>query len=160
MAKYEIMLVVRGDLDQEQANKVANELKATLKNTEVKENNYEGVQQLAYEINKLKTAYRYVYNFETTDVSLINEFRRLAIINKNVLRHIIINLEKDYGYKATVNAKKVQRNEKRAEVYVRQKEEAERRAAERQAAYEAMKTEREAAGLPVKEFVKGANSKR
>ena len=160
MAKYEIMLVVRGDLDQEQANKVANELKATLKNTEVKENNYDGVQQLAYEINKLKTAYRYVYNFETTDVSLINEFRRLAIINKNVLRHIIINLEKDYGYKATVNTKKVQRNEKRAEVYARQKEEAERRAVERQAAYEAMKAEREAAGLTVKEFVKNTNSKR
>lgn len=142
MAKYEIMLVVRGDIEQEAANKVANELKATLK-TEVKENNYEGVQTLAYEINKIKTAYRYVYNFETNDVSAINEFRRLAVINKNVLRHIIINLEKDYGYKATVNPKKIERNNKKAEVFEKHEAERLRREEERRA----LRAEREANGF-------------
>lgn len=142
MAKYEIMLVVSGNLDQEQANKVANELKATLKDTKVTENNYEGLQTLAYEINKIKYAYRYVYNFETTDVSTINEFRRLATINKNVLRHLIINLEKDYGYKATVNPKKIARNTKKAEVYIKHKEERARREEERLA----LLKEREANG--------------
>ncbi|MCV3743734.1 30S ribosomal protein S6 [Ureaplasma sp. ES3154-GEN] len=144
MAKYEIMLVVRGDLDQNEANKVANELKATLKDTKIEENNYEGVQPLAYEIKKLKVCYRYVYNFETEDASLINEFRRLAVINKNVLRHIIINLEKDYGYKATINPKKILRNEKKAVVFEKQQAEQARFAAEREAAWKAMKAEREA----------------
>ncbi|MCV3753840.1 30S ribosomal protein S6 [Ureaplasma zalophigenitalium] len=133
MAKYEIMLVVRGDLDQNDANKVANELKSTLKGVNVEENNYDGLQQLAYEIKKVKTCYRYVYNFETEDASLINEFRRLAIINKNVLRHIIINLEKDYGYKATVNPKKIARNEKKAVVFEKQQAEREEREARRAA---------------------------
>lgn len=142
MAKYEIMLVVRGDIEQAQADKVANELKAVLK-TEVKENNYEGLQTLAYEINKVKQAYRYVFNFETTDNTAISEFRRFANINKNVLRHLIINLEKDYGYKATVNPKKVARNEKKSEIFKVRQAEAARRAAERQAAYEAARVERE-----------------
>ncbi|KEZ24116.1 30S ribosomal protein S6 [Ureaplasma diversum] len=142
MAKYEIMLVVRGDIEQSAADKVANELKAVLK-TEVKENNYEGLQTLAYEINKVKQAYRYVFNFETTDNTAISEFRRFANINKNVLRHLIINLEKDYGYKATINPKKVARNEKKGEIFKVRQAEAARRAAERQAAYEAARAERE-----------------
>lgn len=142
MAKYEIMLVVRGDIEQSAADKVANELKAVLK-TEVKENNYEGLQTLAYEINKVKQAYRYVFNFETTDNTAISEFRRFANINKNVLRHLIINLEKDYGYKATINPKKVARNEKKGEIFKVRQAEAARRVAERQAAYEAARAERE-----------------
>jgi small subunit ribosomal protein S6 len=43
--------------------------------------------------------------------SIIAEFRRLALINKSVLRHLIINLEKDYGYRAINNPKKVKVSE-------------------------------------------------
>ncbi|WP_031488919.1 30S ribosomal protein S6 [Ureaplasma canigenitalium] len=149
MAKYEIMLVVRGDIEQKQADETANELLKTLGDTKVEKLNlYEGLQQLAYEIKKNKYCYRYVYQFTTTNVETLNEYRRLALINKNVLRHIIINLENDYGYKATINPKKIERNAKKLQVYEKNQEEYAKKMAERQAAYEALKAQREAQGLP------------
>jgi small subunit ribosomal protein S6 len=54
-----------------------------------------------------------LYNFESEVPANIAEFRRLALINKNVLRHLIINLEKDYGYRAINNSKKVKKSQEK-----------------------------------------------
>lgn len=130
MAKYEIMLVVRGDLEEAVANGVCDELVASLGAQNVNITKH-GVKEMAYQIKKLDRGYYYQINFESENVEGLNEFRRLARINKNVLRQLIINLEKDYGYRATVNAKKVARNEKRAQIYAKVQEENKRRAEER-----------------------------
>ena len=130
MAKYEIMLVVRGDLEEDAANAVCEELVATLGAQNVNTTKH-GLKEMAYQIKKLDRGYYYQINFESENVEGLNEFRRLARINKNVLRQLIINLEKDYGYRATVNAKKVARNEKRAQIYAKVQEENRKRNEER-----------------------------
>ncbi|MDE6082423.1 MAG: hypothetical protein K2F52_00925, partial [Malacoplasma sp.] len=45
-----------------------------------------------------------------------------TLLKKEILRHLIINLEKDYGYKAKTNPKKIIRSQFRAERYKRIKE--------------------------------------
>ncbi len=120
MAKYEIMLIVSGSLEEKAADKVADEILSSLKKTKVETTKY-GNKQLAYVIKKDTHGYYYQYNFETDEVPLINEFRRLCLINKNVLRHLIINCEKDYGYRASINEKKVKAAENQAKIYQEKK---------------------------------------
>jgi small subunit ribosomal protein S6 len=97
MAKYEIMLVVDGTLDAASAKSSVKELVSLIdKTTDFKETDL-GLKTLAYKINKLDKGYYFQYNFETDIPATIAEFRRLALVNKNVLRHLIINQEKDYG---------------------------------------------------------------
>ncbi len=126
MAKYEIMLIVSGSLEEKAADKVADDiLSASLKKTKVETTKY-GSKQLAYVIKKDTHGYYYQYNFETDEVPYINEFRRLCLINKNVLRHLIINLEKDYGYRASNNEKKVKAAQNQAKIYAQRKEQFEK----------------------------------
>ncbi|MDE6473271.1 MAG: 30S ribosomal protein S6, partial [Ureaplasma sp.] len=102
MAKYEAMLVFRGDLDEKTAKSSLDEL---VKIIDSKNMNVEslGLKDLAYEIKYLKKGWYFLLNFETENQEAMNEFRRLSRINKNLLRQLVINLEKDYGYKASVN---------------------------------------------------------
>ena len=130
MAKYEIMLVVRGDISENDANLTCNELAKELKNKDVKITKH-GLKDLAYEIKKNMQGYYFQLNFDADNSEGINEFLRLSRINKNVLRQLIINLEKDYGYKATINPKKIKKNEKRAEIYTKVQEEIKKRNEER-----------------------------
>lgn len=117
MAKYEIMLVVDGRIEKAKAESTAKELINIIKSANgLKEINH-GLKTMAYQINKTNQGYYFQYNFETTNSNEINEFRRLTLINKAILRHLIINLEKDYGYKATINPKKIKRSENKLKNY-------------------------------------------
>lgn len=142
MNKYEIMLLLNGNLDEKEADKVTNELIEALKVADVKLTKH-GAKEMAYEIKKQKRAYYYQMNFESDNPEGLNEFRRLARINKAVLRQLVINLEKDYGYKATVNPKKIERDKKRAEIFAKKQEEAKQYNEER-AAYHANLKQKEA----------------
>ncbi len=110
MAKYEIMTIIDGKLDQNQAN-VVNEklLKLLDKVNDLKVTEW-GNKQLAYQINKREMGYYFIYHFNTIDSEIIREFRRLTNINKDVLRFLIINLDKDYGARAMNNPKKVKKS--------------------------------------------------
>ena len=61
--------------------------------------------------------YYYIYNFNTDDAKIISEFRRLGNINPNLLRFMIINLDKDYGARALHNEKKVKKSNLRLQRY-------------------------------------------
>ncbi len=132
MAKYEIMLVVSGSIDEKAAAKVAGEVTTSIKDCKAKVTEY-GSKQLAYKIKNDTTGYYFQYNFDCTSPAAIAEVRRLCNINKNVLRSLIINLEKDYGYRASVNPKKVERNKKTAEIHAQKKAEIEKMKAARDA---------------------------
>ncbi|QZX49046.1 30S ribosomal protein S6 [Mycoplasma sp. E35C] len=106
MAKYEIMLLVSGKLNQKEAQAVNDELKAILKTNDITEE-YLGQKTLEYPINKEVTAHYYNLFF-TSGADVIHEYKRLAGIRKDVLRTLIINTEKDFGYRATQNKKKVE----------------------------------------------------
>jgi small subunit ribosomal protein S6 len=111
MANYEIMLVLDGSLSIEQAQESINELVSIIDKSE----NYKftdlGNRDLSYKIKNQTKGWYFQYNFSTNDSNVINEFRRLATINKNVLRQLIINLDKDYGARALMNSKKVAKSE-------------------------------------------------
>ncbi|HIT21949.1 MAG TPA: 30S ribosomal protein S6 [Candidatus Scybalousia intestinigallinarum] len=95
MKKYEIMFIVKPDLEEENIKKVANSMKETLETNgakvlEVKEM---GQRELAYEIKKYKTGYYFLFVIETENTTATKEFDRLALINENIIRHLIVRVE-------------------------------------------------------------------
>lgn len=109
MAKYEIMVLVSGKLTQPEADHVHNELLKHIKVPDLTSKHW-GTHELAYPIRGEHTAHYYLINFDGGPQSFF-EWRRLTLINKSVLRHLVINLEKDYAWRVSQNAKKVKRAE-------------------------------------------------
>ncbi len=96
MTNYEIMYIVRPNLEEDAIKKVHESFVKLLKDngtnvTEVKEL---GQKQLAYEIKKFKTGYYFLINLEAETDKSIKEFDRLALISEDVIRHLVINLDK------------------------------------------------------------------
>ena len=94
MRKYEITFVVRPDLEEAEINKTAEEFKKLLKKdkaTLVSEK-AEGQKELAYEIKKFTTGYYFLFVVEANNET-ITEFDRIAKINENLLRHLIVKVE-------------------------------------------------------------------
>ena len=94
MKKYEIMFIVRADIDEEtQKNtvktfeKVLTDMKAKVVN-----NKDMGQKKLAYPINKQVRGNYYLFNVEAT-AEAVKEFDRKAKIDENILRHIVIREE-------------------------------------------------------------------
>ncbi len=52
-----------------------------------------GQKDLAYEIRDYKTGYYYLINLETDKVEIVKEFDRVALINENIIRHLIIKMD-------------------------------------------------------------------
>ncbi|MCF0217735.1 MAG: 30S ribosomal protein S6 [Malacoplasma sp.] len=162
MPKYEIMMVVDGTIKESDASKIVNDFKTILKDAkDFKVDNWglvktkeakdkenlkiskDGLIDLAYPIKKKNKAYYFILNFYTENTESIKEFRRVVLLKNQVLRHLIINLEKDYGYKAKVNPKKVMKSNFRSERYKRIKEQT-------LAEQERIRKEREKDTTPVK----------
>lgn len=122
MSKYEIMVIVNGTIKESDSLSVVNELKSILKSAKDLNIDKMGLRDLSYPIKKVNRGYYYVLTFSNSNADEIKEFRRVASIKKEVLRQLIINLEKNYGYKATVNPKKVAKSNFRAEKYRKAKE--------------------------------------
>lgn len=95
MRKYEIMFIVRPDLDEASIKQVAENMKNTIVNfgsnvTDVKEM---GQRELAYEIKKYKNGYYFLFNVEAPNADAIKEFDRLALISEDIIRHIVVKVE-------------------------------------------------------------------
>ena len=92
MRKYEIMYILRADLD-EAARKEAMEKLASIITTNGGkiENTDEsmGLRELAYPIKEQSKGYYVVLKVSMDNVA-INEFNRLVRINPSVLRHLIV----------------------------------------------------------------------
>ena len=94
MNKYEIMFIVKPDLEETAIKNEAESLKKVLTNLEAKivEEKAMGQRELAYEINKFKTGYYYLFVVEAT-AEAVSEFDRVARINESLLRHIVVKTE-------------------------------------------------------------------
>ena len=94
MNKYEIMFIVKPDLEETAIKNEAESLKKVLTNLEAKivEEKAMGQWELAYEIKKYKNGYYFLFVVEGSHEA-IKEFDRLAGINENILRHLIIRKE-------------------------------------------------------------------
>ena len=95
MNKYEIMFIIRPDIDEETRKKTVNTLEKTLSagKTTITLSKELGQMEFAYEIKKFKSGYYYLYNIESSNSEAIKEFDRVARINENVVRHLVLNLE-------------------------------------------------------------------
>lgn len=93
--KYEILFIVRPDLEEKAINEVAENLEKVLVDNGAKilSSKSLGQKELAYEIKKHKSGYYFLINVES-DVKAINEFDRVALINESVVRHLIVKLDK------------------------------------------------------------------
>ena len=95
MNKYEIMFIVKSDLDEETRK---NEVKAledalTSNKAVITLSKELGQKEFAYEIKKMKSGYYYLYNIETSSDAAIKEFDRVAGINENIVRHLVLKIE-------------------------------------------------------------------
>ena len=86
--------------DEDTSNSKYQELKGKIEkvltdnNATITLNKEMGQKELAYEIKKCKSGYYYLYNIEANDDKAVKEFDRIARIDENVIRHLILNLEK------------------------------------------------------------------
>lgn len=96
MTKYEIMFIVQPNLEEEALKKVVKSLEKTLtsNNAIITLSKELGQKEFAYEIKKYKSGYYFLYNIEAKNDKAVKEFDRVALINENVIRHLIINLDK------------------------------------------------------------------
>lgn len=95
MRKYEIMFIVRPDLEEASIKKVAEDMKKVLssKNAKVVDVKEMGQRELAYEMNKYKTGYYFLFTIETESDEATREFDRLALISEDIIRHLIVKVE-------------------------------------------------------------------
>jgi len=93
--KYEILFIVRPDLEEKAVNDTFKKMEKVLvdKKAKVLSSKELGQKELAYEIKKHKTGYYFLINVEA-DSNAINEFERVATLSEDVIRHITIKLDK------------------------------------------------------------------
>ena len=95
MNKYEIMFIVKSDLDEETRKNEVKTLENILTDNKstITLSKELGQNEFAYEIKKMKSGYYYLYNIETATDAAIKEFDRVAGINENIIRHLILKIE-------------------------------------------------------------------
>lgn len=94
MRKYEVMFIVRPTLDEASIKKVSDDMKELLEKNgatilEVKDM---GQRDLAYEVSKYKKGYYFLFNVNSP-VEAINEFNRIANVNENIIRSLVVKIE-------------------------------------------------------------------
>lgn len=94
--KYEIMYIVRPDLEESAVKEVSKSFEKILTDNgaKVKSSKDLGQKELAYEIKNHKTGFYFLVNIEANDSKAIDEFNRLALISEDVIRHLIVKEEK------------------------------------------------------------------
>ena len=93
MKKYELLFIVRPDLEEKAIKEVAKNFEKILVDNKanVLSSKEKKKKELAYEINKHKSGYYFLINVEANN-EIVNEFNRLATISEDVIRHLIIRL--------------------------------------------------------------------
>ena len=96
MNKYEVIFIVRPDLEEANIKAVADSMKDLLesKGAKVVEENAWGQKELAYEIKKHKTGYYFYFVVEAENNEATKEFDRVALINEDIIRHLVVRVDK------------------------------------------------------------------
>ena len=95
MRHYEIMFIVRPTLGEDEVKKVVKSFSKIITDngSKVTEEQSMGQRELAYEIKDFKSGNYFVFEIESKDDKAIKEFDRLALINKDIIRHLITKVE-------------------------------------------------------------------
>ena len=93
MKKYEIMYILKANLDDATRNELIGKLNdyLTVDGGTIDNVNEWGLRDLAYEINKDKKGYYVVIEASVSSSKVVDEFARRAKLKANVLRHLVIS---------------------------------------------------------------------
>ncbi|HAQ08783.1 MAG TPA: 30S ribosomal protein S6 [Bacillus bacterium] len=94
MRKYEIMYIIRPNIEDEAKKALTERFSGILTDNgaEVLEAKEWGKRRLAYEINDLRDGYYQLVKVNA-EPAAVEEFSRLAKINEDIIRHIVIKEE-------------------------------------------------------------------
>ncbi|UBH09779.1 30S ribosomal protein S6 [Macrococcus armenti] len=94
MRNYEIMYVVRPNIEEDAKKALIERFEQILTSNgaEIIESKDWGKRRLAYEINDFKEGFYQIVRVKSTDEAT-NEFDRLAKINDDIIRHIVVREE-------------------------------------------------------------------
>ena len=96
MRKYEIMFIVKPDLEEKAVKETVKKLEKTLtdKKAVITLSKELGQKDFAYEIKGFKSGFYYLYNIDSNSDAAVKEFDRIASIDENIIRHLVLNIEK------------------------------------------------------------------
>lgn len=91
MKNYEIMYIIKPDLETEETKQVIENLTKVFTDlqAQVKEHKEIGLKDLAYEIDHFKKGY-YVWQLVSASPEVVKEFNRVVRITEEVIRFIVI----------------------------------------------------------------------
>ncbi|HEL1907708.1 TPA: 30S ribosomal protein S6 [Streptococcus suis] len=95
MAKYEILYIIRPNIEEEAKNALVARFDSILTDngaTIVESKAWEK-RRLAYEIKDFREGLYHIVNVEANNDEALKEFDRLSKINGDILRHMIIKLD-------------------------------------------------------------------
>ena len=95
MAKYEILYIIRPNIEEEAKNALVARFDSILTDngvTVVESKSWEK-RRLAYEIQDFREGLYHIVNVEANDDVALKEFDRLSKINADILRHMIVKLD-------------------------------------------------------------------
>ena len=95
MFKYEMMFIVRPDLEEANIKKVGESMKvlAEEKGAKVVEFKDMGQRELAYTVKNYKNGYYFLIVAECANDEAVKEFDRVSLINEDVLRHLVVRVD-------------------------------------------------------------------
>lgn len=96
MRNYEIMYIIRPDIEEEARKELIERFNSILTDNgaTIEKVDEMGLRRLAYEIKKYRDGYYVVVNFKG-DQRAINEFDRQAKFVDDIIRHLIVRLDEE-----------------------------------------------------------------
>ncbi|MCY7866423.1 30S ribosomal protein S6 [Bacillus spizizenii] len=94
MRKYEVMYIIRPNIDDESKKAVIERFNNVLTSNgaEITGTKDWGKRRLAYEINDFRDGFYQILNVQA-DATAVQEFDRLAKISDDIIRHIVVKEE-------------------------------------------------------------------
>ncbi len=93
MNKYELVLIFKPDLSEEDRNTVFSRIKQVIdENGKLEEVHDWGKRKLAYEINYIKEGYYYIVNFDL-DPQFVKEIERRCRLIDQIIRYMVVRVD-------------------------------------------------------------------
>ncbi len=94
MKNYEVMFIVRPNLEDEATNTICENMKKLLENNGATINEVVnmGRRELAYEVKKFNNGSYFLFKL-TGEAKAVKEFSRVASLNEDIIRHIVVKKE-------------------------------------------------------------------
>jgi small subunit ribosomal protein S6 len=91
MRKYEVMYIIRPDVEEEVVQSTVEKFQNIMNNGgEVTKSNVMGKRRLAYEISKFRDGHYVLVNF-TAAPEVVSELDRVMKISDEIIRYLIVN---------------------------------------------------------------------